>query len=150
MRFRATASIALIAASTLLAVVAAQAEDGWRHGTSIIGEMKYPETFTHFDYVNPDAPKGGIARLEASGRYDTFNFFNVKGSPATPGALTIETLMTPSLDEGSTHYGLMAEWMERAPDDSWVAFRLRDAARWHDGEPVTVADVKKSFELLTT
>ncbi len=119
-------------------------------GESLVSEPKHGAGFAHFDYVNPDAPKGGIALLEETGRYDTFNPFNVKGTPAAPVALAIETLMTPAMDEGSTHYGLLAEWTERAEDFSWVAFRLRDEARWHDGKPVTVTDVQKSYELLTT
>lgn len=119
-------------------------------GESLVAEPKYQAGFAHFDYVNPDAPKGGLARLEETGRYDTFNLFNVKGTPAGSIGHVVETLMKPSMDEGSTHYGLLAEWTERAADYSWVAFRLRDEARWHDGEPVTVADVQKSYELLTT
>lgn len=146
MRFRATASIALIAASTLLAVVAAQAEDGWRHGTSIIGEMKYPETFTHFDYVNPDAPKGGDLKLSATGSFDTLNPIPAKGGLGSGLENVLETLMTPAEDEIASDYGLLAESL-RFPDDfSSVTYRLRKEARWHDGEPVTPEDVVWSFE----
>ncbi len=108
MRFRATASIALIAASTLLAVVAAQAEDGWRHGTSIIGEMKYPETFTHFDYVNPDAPKGGDLKLSATGSFDTLNPIPAKGGLGSGLENVLETLMTPAADDIASDSCLLA------------------------------------------
>ncbi len=118
-------------------------------GESLLGEPKYQAGFPHFDYVDPQAPKGGSVRLSAIGRFDNLNFWNRKGAVrSTAARLAVESLMTPSLDEGSTHYGLLAEWMERPKDDSWVAFRLRDAARFHDGRPVTVADVIKSLELL--
>ncbi|MCI4664544.1 MAG: extracellular solute-binding protein [Neomegalonema sp.] len=128
------------------------------HGHSLIGALRYGPDFKHFDYVNPAAPKGGTARYFAGVSYDSLNPFIVAGSPATPiagtssaaMAVVIETLMAAPLDEGSTHYGRLAEWMESGPDDKWVAFRLRDAARWHDGKPVTVEDVIFSYETLTT
>ena len=120
------------------------------HGDSLIGPLKYAEGFPHFNYVNPAAPKGGVARLDASGGFDSFHSFISKGDPATGLGLISDTLMTPSLDGGSEHYGLLAEWMERPEDYSWVAFKLRDSARWHDGTPVTVDDVIFAFDMLTT
>ncbi|MBX2854556.1 MAG: extracellular solute-binding protein [Rhodobacteraceae bacterium] len=121
------------------------------HGESLLGALKYGPDFKHFDYVNPDAPKGGTAKLSVGTPYDSFNPFNAKGQAASGvSTLVYESLMTPPMDEGSTHYGLLAEWMEFTKGGDWAAFRLRDGARWHDGEPVTVADVQKSFELLTT
>ena len=121
------------------------------HGESLLGALKYGPDFKHFDYVNPDAPKGGVAKLSVGVPYDSFNPFNAKGRAASGvSTLVFESLMTPPMDEGSTHYGLLAEWMEFTKGGDWAAFRLRDGARWHDGEPVTVADVQKSFELLTT
>ena len=120
------------------------------HGETLVGEIKYGPDFKHVDYVNPDAPKGGRARMSFSFQFDTFNRFNGKGRPAPAVSLVFEQLFEPTSDESSAAYGLLAEWMEAARDDSWVAFRLRDEARWHDGRPVTVADVQKSFELLTT
>ncbi|MFV0475005.1 MAG: extracellular solute-binding protein [Pikeienuella sp.] len=120
------------------------------HGASLIGDLKYPADFTHFDYVNPDAPKGGIARLATQSSFDSFNPFIVKGdSPAGIG-LIFDTLMTSSLDQGSTMYGLLAEWIEFPADYSHVRFKIREGARWHDGRPVTPADVVFSFEALTT
>ncbi|MEL6317137.1 MAG: extracellular solute-binding protein, partial [Pseudomonadota bacterium] len=94
---------------------------------------------------------GGSVRLFGGRTYDSFNPYIIKGAPTTAASLHVwESLMEPSLDEGSTHYGLLAEWMERGPEDAWVAFRLREEARFHDGRQVGVADVLKSFELLTT
>ena len=111
------------------------------HGGSLIGQLRYPAGFPHFDYVNPYAPKGGLARVATASGFDSFNPFIVRGDAPTGIGLIFESLMTPSLDEGSTHYGLLAEWEEHPDDQSWVAFSLRDEARWHDGRPVTVADV---------
>lgn len=118
------------------------------HGGSLIGAMKYGPDFAHFDYVNPDAPRGGVARLASEGAFDSFNPFIVKGDPP-PGIGTIfDSLMIPPLDEGSTHYGLLAEWMEHPADNSWVAFKLREDARWHDGRPVSVDDAIWTFRTL--
>jgi microcin C transport system substrate-binding protein len=118
------------------------------HGGSLLGALKYPEGFAHFDYVNPDAPKGGDARIATSGSFDSFNPFIVKGDPPTGIGLIFDTLMESALDEGSTHYCALAEWEEHPADDSWVAFRLRDEARWHDGRPITVDDVIWTFRTL--
>ncbi|MEM8752137.1 MAG: ABC transporter substrate-binding protein, partial [Pseudomonadota bacterium] len=118
------------------------------HGESLIGELKYGPDFPHFDYVNPDAPKGGVARLSSQATFDSFNPFIVKGTPPTGVGLIFDALMTPPLDEGSTQYGLLAEWFEYPEDYSWSAFRLREGARWHDGAPITVEDVIFSFNAL--
>ncbi|MGB1211785.1 MAG: extracellular solute-binding protein [Pikeienuella sp.] len=119
------------------------------HGASLVGPLKYGADFPHYDYVNPDAPKGGTARLASRANFDSFNPFIVKGTPPQGIGLVYETLMAPPLDQSSTEYGLLAEWIEYPDDQSWVAFRLRDTARWHDGVPVTVDDVIFSFEALT-
>jgi microcin C transport system substrate-binding protein len=110
------------------------------------GEPKYGADFQHFDYVNPDAPKGGRITLSASGTFDTFNPYNAKGTPG-PGT-EIETLLTASADEPFTKYGLLAESMEWPDDRSWIIFHLRPEARWHDGEPITADDVIFSLEKL--
>ena len=124
------------------------AEDkAWRHGTSLIGELKYPPGFSRFDYVNPDAPKGGTLNMSVNGSFDTLNPFLAKGDMAAGiEALIYESLMTPSLDEISSQYGLLAESVSYPDDYSSVTYRLRPEARWHDGEPVTVEDVIWSFE----
>jgi microcin C transport system substrate-binding protein len=114
------------------------------------GDVKYPADFTHFDYVNPDAPKGGTLALSGSGTFDSLNPFILKGTPAAGLTLMFETLMTPSLDEPFTYYGLVAESVETPEDRSWVKFTLNPKARWSDGKPITPEDVIFSFETLTT
>ncbi len=117
------------------------------HGLSLIGEPRYPADFTHFDYVNPDAPKGGLVRLAAIGGFDSLNVVLFKGEPAAGLGLAFETLMTDSLDEPSTSYGLIAEWASYPEDYSSVTFKLRDEARWHDGKKITPEDVIYSLEV---
>jgi len=117
------------------------------HALSLIGEPRYPADFTHFDYVNPEAPKGGLVRLAAIGGFDSLNVVLFKGEPAAGLGLVFETLMTDSLDEPSTSYGLIAEWASYPPDYSSVTFKLRDEARWHDGKKITPEDVIYSLEV---
>jgi microcin C transport system substrate-binding protein len=125
-------------------------EPAWRHGLSLFGEIKYPADFKCFDYVNPDAPKGGIARTISIGTFDNFNVTvaGIKGSIAPAANLIYETLMTRSLDEVATEYGLLAEAASHPDDFAWVTYRLRKEARWHDGKPVTPEDVIFSFDAL--
>src|SRR5690242_11435398 len=127
---------------------AAAGQPEWRHALSLFGDIKYPEGFKHFDYVNPAAPQGGTVRRVAFGTFDNFNTVvaGVKGSLATGLELVQETLMTPALDEVSTVYGLLAEAVRYPEDRSSVTYRLRANGRWHDGQPVTVDDVIFSFE----
>ncbi len=139
----------LLAACLASSPLAAQ-EARWRHGAGLLEEPKYPEGFKHFDYVNPNAPKGGLVRLGAQGTYDSFNIAvaGVKGSPEQGLGLVYETLTTSSLDEPSTSYGLLAEAFSYPEDYGSVTFRLRPQARWHDGKPVTADDVIFSFDTL--
>ncbi len=118
------------------------------HALAMHGTPKYGPQFTYFDYVNPDAPKGGTLRLGVVGTFDSFNPFIPKGNPG-PGA-SFETLLTSSDDEPFTEYGLIAESIEVPPDRSWVIFNLRPQARWHDGRPITVEDIIWSLETLKT
>jgi microcin C transport system substrate-binding protein len=131
-------------------VAPARAEEPpWRHAISRLGKVKYPAEFNAFDYVNPDAPKGGKLRLSAFGTFDSFNVIveSVKGQ--TPYLLSFflyDSLMAGAGDEVATSYGLIAEAV-RYPDDlSYVSFRLNARARWHDGKPITVEDVIFSME----
>ena len=121
----------------------ASSERAWRHGLSLFGELKYPAGFKHFDYVNPNAPKGGAVRLIAFGTFDNLNevVAGLKGSIAMGVGVLSDTLMVSSLDEVSTDYGLIAEAASHPPDFSSATFRLRAAARHHDGKPITVEDV---------
>lgn len=110
---------------------------------------KYLATFTHFDYVNPAAPKGGDFTLPAFGSFDSLNPFTLKGNPAAGvSQLMFETLMEPSLDEPFSQYGLLAEDVVLAADRLSVTYRLRAEARFNDGSPVTADDVKFSFDTL--
>ena len=115
---------------------------------SLFGDVKYPAGFKRFDYVNPDAPKGGVARQIQVGTFDNFNIAvaGVKGSIAAAVALIYESLTTPSLDEVSTEYGALAEAVSHPDDFSSVTYRLRAQAKWHDGKPVTPEDVIFSLD----
>jgi microcin C transport system substrate-binding protein len=120
----------------------------WRHALSLFGKVKYPADFKRFDYVNPDAPKGGVARQIAVGTFDNFNIVvsGVKGQVAGAVAFIYESLLTPALDEVSTEYGALAEAVSHPDDFSFVSYRLRPEAKWHDGKPVTADDVIFSLD----
>ena len=111
------------------------------HALSLIGEPEYPADFTHFKFVNPDAPKGGIVRLADIGGFDSLNPILYKGEAAAGVGLVYESLMSDSIDEPSTAYGLIAESASYPADYSSVTFKLNKNARWHDGKPITVDDV---------
>ena len=120
----------------------------WKHGLSLFGDLKYPADFKQFDYVNANAPKGGVVRQMAFGTFDNFNMVvaGVKGSVAAGIDLVYDTLMVAALDEVSTEYGLLAEAVSHPADFAFVIYRLRANAKWHDGKPVTVEDVIFSFD----
>ena len=144
-------ALALMGATTLSPLLprpAFAAAGGRRHATSLVGSVKYPGGFERFGYVNPSAPTGGEVRLGANGSFDSFNPFIVKGDAATGSGLVFESLMTSSLDESSTEYGLIAEWVEYPADYSSVTFGIREQARWHDGEPITPEDAIFSHRVL--
>ena len=126
---------------------------GWAaHGYALWGELKYPDGFTHFDYVNPAAPKGGELRLVSNQRastFDKYNPFTLRGSaPAYLSNLMFDSLLAGALDETGAAYGLLAEDVQAAPDGLSATFRLRNTARFHNGDPVLAADVKHSFDTL--
>ena len=144
----AAAGIVVTPAWRTLSLAQPQAEARtWRHGLSLFGEPKYPADFKHFAYVNPSAPQGGTVREMAIGTFDNFNevIAFVKGNLAANVGIITETLMTPSLDEVGTGYGLLAEAVSYPEDRASVTYRLRANARWHDGKPVTPDDVIFSF-----
>ncbi|MFP4126039.1 MAG: extracellular solute-binding protein [Alphaproteobacteria bacterium] len=139
----------LLALSSLAAVPTAAGHAAEpRHGASMYGELKYGPDFEHFDYADPDARKGGHLKLAAVGSFDSLNPFILKGTPAANLGLIFDTLTVQSEDEPFSEYGLLAETIEIPEDRSWVAFELREEARWHDGEPVTAEDVVFSFNVL--
>jgi microcin C transport system substrate-binding protein len=125
----------------------AAASPTWRHGVSHFGDLKYPSDFKQFDYVNANAPKGGVARVIFLGTFDNFNMAvgGVKGALFLGINLIHDTLLVPSLDEVSSEYGLLAEAVSYPDDFSSATFRLRAQAKWHDGAPVTTDDVIFSF-----
>jgi microcin C transport system substrate-binding protein len=150
-----TMTLLRLATAALLAFILsgpAQAEDAplHHHALSLIGEPKYPADFANFDYVNPDAPKGGVVRMADIGSFDSLNPVLYKGEAAGGLALVFESLMADSLDEPSTSYGLIAEWASYPPDYSSVTFHLRKEARWQDGTPITPEDVIYSLEVNKT
>ncbi|MDH1728363.1 extracellular solute-binding protein [Pseudomonas chengduensis] len=132
------------------------------HGYAQFGTLKYPASFSHFDWVNPNAPKGGTLRIMASGTFDTLNPYTFKGSSPISTAHFLqyganelnEPLMVgtgaydPSGDEPASSYGLIARSVEYSEDRSWVVFNLRPEARFHDGKPITAYDVAFSYRLL--
>jgi len=118
------------------------------HALAMNGQPRYSADFTHFDYVSPDAPKGGTVRLAATGTFDSFNPYIVKGNSADGLGLLFDTLTEQSLDEPFTEYGLLADRIELAKDRSSMTFHLRKEARFHDGSPVTAQDVAFTFKTL--
>jgi microcin C transport system substrate-binding protein len=112
------------------------------------GEPKYGPGFTHFDYVNPDAPKGGEMRLSGFGGFDNLNPFILRGIPALGAGLVFSTLTESSSDEYQAEYGSLAQTIALAPDKTWVEYALRPDAKFSDGTPVTAEDVLWSFETL--
>ena len=132
------------------------------HGYAQFGTLRYPATFTHFDWVNPDAPKGGTLKVMAFGTFDTLNPYTFKGTSPVSTANFLqygvnelnETLMAgtgqyaPSGDEPTSSYGLIAQSVEYNEGRSWVVFNLRPEARFHDGTPITAYDVAFSYNLL--
>jgi microcin C transport system substrate-binding protein len=123
-------------------------QKNWRHGLSLFGDLKYPSGFKQFDYVNSGAPKSGTARQIATGTFDNFNLVvaGIKGTLAAGVTRLYESLLVSSFDEVTSAYGLLAEAVSYPADFSWVSYRLRAEAKWHDGTPITPDDVIFSFE----
>ena len=144
----AAAAFALIGVAFASPPAAAQAEPEWQHGLAMHGDLKYGPDFEHFDYVNPNAPKGGTVRSAAIGTFDSLNPFIIKGNPGAGLTDTYDTLMVSSDDEPFSQYGLVAEAVRTPEDRNWVEFRLREEAKFHDGEPMTPEDVIWTFNTL--
>lgn len=144
----------ILAATAFTSISTAAASDGKvqvAHAMAMHGTVKYPPGFSHLDYANPAATKGGRIRLAAvnPGGFDSLNPWIPKGIPAAGISSIYDTLTEGTLDEPFSSYGLLAEKMEWPEDRSWIIFHLRPQARFHDGKPVTAADVQYTFELLT-
>ncbi|MGJ7604194.1 extracellular solute-binding protein [Variovorax sp. LT1R20] len=135
-------------------MLALSAAPSWAaHAYAQFGDIKYPAGFTHFGYVNPQAPKGGEIRMVPPTRptnFDKFNPFTLKGTaPSGLGPLMFESLLIGNMEEPTTVYGLLAEDVEVAPDRLSATFRINPKARFNDGSPVLAADVVHSFKTLT-
>ncbi len=139
----------LAAALLILATQPLRADPA--HGIAMYGAPALPPDFVSLPHANPQAPKGGRIVFGESGGFDSLNPYILKGNPpAGLSALTVETLMGRSYDEPFTLYGLLAESVDTDADRTYVAFTLRDGARFSDGTPVTPEDVLWSFETLGT
>ncbi|MBE7183174.1 MAG: ABC transporter substrate-binding protein [Methylobacterium mesophilicum] len=148
----AVRGIAWGAAALLLAVSGAWSAE-WQTSSSLLGESKYGQNFQRYDYVNPDAPKGGTLNAVSPGTFDSFNPYIVRGTPAAGfaafgGGLLYDTLMEQSVDEPSVSHALVAEAYKYPDDYSSATYRLNPAAKWHDGKPITPEDVVWSFDVL--
>lgn len=140
-------------ASLSLGSVAVAGADEWHTSSSLMGDTKYGENFQRYDYVNPDAPKGGTLNSVSSGTFDSFNPYIVQGTAAAGfsgfgGGLLYDTLMEQATDEPSVSHPLVAEAFKYPDDYSSATYRLDPRAKWHDGVPITVDDVIWSFNVL--
>lgn len=133
---------------TLLITSPTLASEGFSHGISIFGPLKYSANFSHFDYVNPTAPKHGEIRLGAEGGFNSLNQFILKGLPGAGLSYIYDSLTVSSDDEISSRYGLIAEGVRLASDRLSIEFKLRQTARFHDGKKITADDVIFTFNTL--
>ncbi len=146
-------AIAGLAVAVLSGAIASAAAQEWQTSSSLNGTSKYGQDFKQYDYVNPNAPKGGTLNSTVGGTFDSFNPYIVKGASAAGftyfgGGLLYETLMEQSLDEPSTSHPLIADAYKFPADYSSATYRLDPRARWHDGKPITTDDVIWSFNFL--
>ena len=142
-----TLTVAISAA--VLAASGSLARSELAHGIALYGTPKQPADFTHFSYVNPEAPKGGRLVISSYGSFDSLNPLIIKGVPANGiRDFVVESLMARGLDEPFTLYGLIAESVDVPEDRSSITFHLNPKARFSDGKAITVDDVLFSFELL--
>ena len=147
--------LSLIGFAVLTIQPATAQEPEWHSTASLIGESKYGDDFERYDYVNPDAPKGGTLNSTTTGTFDSFNPYVIRGSAAAGfavrgfgGGLLYDTLMQQAIDEPSTSHALIAEAYSNPDDYSSATYRINPKARWHDGEPITAEDVVWSFNVL--
>src|SRR6185369_16610136 len=147
MRRLAALAIALILAP---AAFAQTPKTTVSHSFAIHGDVKYPADFKNYDYVNPNAPKGGDVKFAASGTFDSLNPFILRGVPSAVAGAIYESLMARSGDEPATDYCLVCETIELPEDRSWATFTIRPEARWHDGKPITPEDVIWTLETIKT
>ncbi|WP_417720309.1 extracellular solute-binding protein [Salipiger sp.] len=120
------------------------------HGYSYFGNLAYPADYPHFDFVNPDAPKGGELVVDSSGTFDSLNPYSRKGRPGALTSIQYDSLIESVEDQVGEYYGLLAESLEYPEDKSWVIFHMRPEATFWDGSPVTAEDVVYSHKLFIT
>ena len=152
-RFGNWRSRVLAACLAMLAITGSAPAAEWHSTSTLTGESKYGDDFKHYDYVNPDAPKGGTLHSTVAGTFDSFNPYILRGTPAVGfarlgGGLLYDTLMDQATDEPSTSHALIAEAFTYPDDYSSATYRLNPKARWHDGKPITAEDVVWSFDVL--
>jgi microcin C transport system substrate-binding protein len=134
--------------SVIFLNAAAFADDGFRHGISTFGDLKYSKNFKHFDYVNPSAPKGGSVKFGVEGGFNNLNQFILKGLLASGLPYLYDSLMEGSEDEISARYGLVAKGAKLSADKMSIEFALRKNAQFHDGKKITADDVVFTFNKL--
>ena len=140
-----------LAAALLLTAPAIAADPEARHGLSVFGDLKYGPGFKNFDYVNPDAPKGGTLKIPGLDTFETIHPFILKGQKEPLAeALLYDTLMARSFDEPDSYYGLVAKTVEVPADKSWVAFNIDPRAKFHDGTQITAGDIVFTLNALKT
>ncbi|MCP4245765.1 MAG: ABC transporter substrate-binding protein, partial [bacterium] len=140
--------LSLAVALVVLALALPVSARADHHALAMHGQPKHDAGYRHFDYVDPEAPKGGRLVLSRTGSFDSLNRYIVRGLPAQGLGLTHRTLLQRSWDEPFTLYTLLADRVTMAEDRTWVEFRIRATAKFHDGSPVTVGDVVFSAETL--
>lgn len=146
--FNALKSIRFFFACALVCCSSSVLASSWQYGLSMYGDLKYSSSFTHFDYANPNAPKGGIFKRASLGSFDSLNPFIIKGHSAAGIGKIYDTLLSQSLDEPFSCYGLIAKKIKVADDFSAVGFLINKDARFHDGKSIHASDVKFSFDTL--
>lgn len=146
--WRVTKFVQFLTLSSVICHLSSTALAAPSHCLSLYGECKYKEDFKNFEYVNPDAPKGGAVKLAETGTFDNLNTFILKGVKAPAITGIFDSLMVASQDEPQTMYGLIASQVDVSDDNSTAEFTLRKEAKFHDGSSITPDDVIFSFNTL--
>ena len=137
-----------LAAALFVATTLGAAEPIYQHGISFFHELKYPADFSHFDYINPDAPKGGVLVQSTQRDFNTLSLITDEGVTAPNVTWIYDSLVSYRAEEMSSFYGWLADGLSVADDKRTLFLRLHPRARWHDGVPITARDVKFTVELI--